>query len=260
MGDEVLDRPLSEVGGKGLFTKEIEEALLAGEIDVAVHSMKDMETRLPAGLEIGAVLSREDPRDAFISLLHANLRALPQGAVIGTSSLRRRSQVLNIRPDLQIVDFRGNVQTRLRKLEEGKVDATFLAVAGLKRLSLENIATALMPIDEMIPAVGQGAIGLEIRSDDQFAAGLIAPINDASAKVTLSAERAFLARLDGSCRTSIAGYATIDRGVLKFLGQLLSPDGMTSHRVRKSGNPQDAKRMGKEAADYILSLTQARPI
>jgi hydroxymethylbilane synthase len=258
-GDEVLDRPLSEVGGKGLFTKEIEEALLAGKIDVAVHSMKDMETRLPAGLALGAVLCREDPRDAFISLRHANLLALPKGAVVGTSSLRRRSQVMNIRPDLRVVDFRGNVQTRCRKLEEeGTVDATFLAVAGLKRMGLEKIVTSPMAIDEMIPAVGQGAIGLEIRSDDPVAARLTAPMNDASALMTVLAERAFLARLDGSCRTAIAGHAFIERGVLIFLGQLLSSDGKISHRIRRIGKPRDAVRVGLEVADSIIALTQAR--
>ncbi|MBN9353486.1 MAG: hydroxymethylbilane synthase, partial [Hyphomicrobium denitrificans] len=177
-GDRVTDRPLSDIGGKGLFTKEIEDALFAREIDIAVHSMKDMQTELPDGLALGAVLPREDPRDAFISLKHANISALPTGAIVGTSSLRRKSQVLSIRPDLSVIDFRGNVETRLRKLKDGVAEATFLAVAGLNRLGLSDRITAIVPSADMLPAAAQGAIGLEIRAGDKEAEAFVAPLND----------------------------------------------------------------------------------
>jgi len=251
-GDQVLDRPLSEIGGKGLFTKEIEEALLANDIDVAVHSMKDMQTALPEGLIIGAVLPREDPRDAFISLKHANLAAIPPGAVVGTSSLRRKSQLLSKRPDLRVVDFRGNVQTRLRKLNDGVADATFLALAGLKRLGLEQHVTAVMPVNEMLPAVAQAAIGLEIRDGDQTTAALIAPLYDPTTALAVTAERAFLARLEGSCRTPIAGQATIDGNRLSFVGQVLSPDGKRQYDVSRSGPADAAEAIGLAAADEVL--------
>jgi hydroxymethylbilane synthase len=252
-GDQVLDRPLSDIGGKGLFTKEIEEALLGNEIDVAVHSMKDMQTALPDGLTVGATLPREDPRDAFISLRHAGIGALPRGAVVGTSSLRRKAQLLSIRPDLRVIEFRGNVQTRLRKLQDGVAEATFLAVAGLKRLGLQNQITAPIPIEEMLPAVAQGAIGLEIRVDDATTAALVAPLNDAATALAVSAERAFLARLEGSCRTPIAGHAMLDGERLSFRGQVLSPDGMKSYVVSRTGSPQSATEIGLAAADEILS-------
>ena len=252
-GDQVLDRPLSDIGGKGLFTKEIEEALLGNEIDVAVHSMKDMQTALPDGLTVGAMLPREDPRDAFISLRHAGIGALPRGAVVGTSSLRRKAQLLSIRPDLRVIEFRGNVQTRLRKLQDGVAEATFLAVAGLKRLGLQNQITAPIPIEEMLPAVAQGAIGLEIRVDDATTAALVAPLNDAATALAVSAERAFLARLEGSCRTPIAGHAMLDGERLSFRGQVLSPDGMKSYVVFRTGSPQAASEIGLAAADEILS-------
>jgi hydroxymethylbilane synthase len=251
-GDQVLDRPLSEIGGKGLFTKELEAALLANDIDLAVHSMKDMQTVLPDGLAVGAVLPREDPRDAFISLNHANLAALPPGAIVGTSSLRRKSQVLNTRPDLRVVDFRGNVQTRLRKLKEGIAEATFLAVAGLKRLGLEDRITAVVPMDAMLPAVAQAAIGLEIRTDDEATAALVAPLNDEKTAIAVTAERAFLARLEGSCRTPIAGHATLDDSGLSFRGELLSPDGKQKYDVVRTGAPESAHDIGVSAADEIL--------
>jgi hydroxymethylbilane synthase len=252
-GDRVLDRPLSEIGGKGLFTKEIEEALFANEIDVAVHSMKDMQTALPDGLAIGAVLPREDPRDAFISLKYATLGELPSGAVVGTSSLRRKSQLLNARPDLRVIDFRGNVETRLRKLRDGTADATFLAVAGLKRLGLEDRITAVIPIKDMLPAVAQGAIGLEIRANDEATAALVAPLNDADTALAVTAERTFLERLEGSCRTPIAGYATLEGDCLSFLGQVLSPDGNKKYDVIRTGQSDVASKIGLEAADEILS-------
>lgn len=252
-GDRVTDRPLSDIGGKGLFTKEIEDALFANEIDVAVHSMKDMQTALPDGLAIGAVLPREDPRDAFISLKYANIGALPPGAVVGTSSLRRKSQVLSVRPDLKVIDFRGNVETRLKKLKDGIAEATFLAVAGLNRLGLADRITAIVPAEAMLPAAAQGAIGLEIRADDQEAAALVAPLNDASTALAVTAERAFLARLEGSCRTPIAGHAIIEGDRLSFRGQVLSVDGKQRYDVSRTGPSDAAREIGIAAADEILS-------
>ena len=252
-GDQILDRPLSDIGGKGLFTKEIEDALLANEIDVAVHSMKDMQTALPDGLQIGAVLPREDVRDALISLKFKSLTELPPGAVVGTSSLRRQAQVLHLRPGLVVVGFRGNVQTRLRKLHDGVADATFLAVAGLKRLGLQDHITAPVPVEQMLPAVAQGAIGLEIRAGDERTADMIAPLNDAASALAVTAERAFLARLEGSCRTPIAGYAELDGGQLKFRGQVLAPDGKKAYAVARQGSPASAIDLSLSAADEVLS-------
>ena len=252
-GDQILDRPLAEIGGKGLFTKEIEDALLANEIDVAVHSMKDMQTGLPDGLKVGAVLPREDVRDAFISLKYTNIEALPQGTVVGTSSLRRQAQLLHVRPDLKVIGFRGNVQTRLKKLQDGGADATFLAVAGLKRLGLEDRITSAVPIAQMLPAVAQGAIGLEIRADDERTADLIAPLNDEASALAVTAERAFLARLEGSCRTPIAGHAHLADGKLLFSGQVLSPDGKKDYAVSRHGTPAQALAVGLDAADDVLS-------
>ncbi|MEQ1653668.1 MAG: hydroxymethylbilane synthase [Hyphomicrobium sp.] len=254
MGDQVLDRPLSEIGGKGLFTKEIEDALLANEIDVAVHSMKDMQTALPDGLSIGAVLPREDVRDAFISLKYASIADLPKGTTVGTSSLRRQAQLLNARPDLDVIGFRGNVQTRLKKLQEGVADATFLAVAGLKRLGLADRITSAIPLEQMLPAVAQGAIGLEIRSGDEKSADMIAPLNDAATALAVTAERAFLARLEGSCRTPIAGHAHLSGGKLHFSGQVLSPDGKASYHVSRSGAPEHALDIGIDAANEVLAM------
>lgn len=253
VGDQVLDRPLSEIGGKGLFTKEIEDALFANEIDVAVHSMKDMQTKLPHGLMIGAVLPREDVRDAFISLKYASLADLPKGSVVGTSSLRRQAQLLNARPDLQVIGFRGNVQTRLKKLQDGVADATFLAVAGLKRLGMADRITSAMPMEQMLPAVAQGAIGLEIRASDEKSADMIAPLNHEETALAVTAERAFLARLEGSCRTPIAGHAHLANGKLHFSGQVLSPDGKKSYNVNRSGAPSNALDIGLAAADEVLA-------
>ncbi|MGZ9106559.1 MAG: hydroxymethylbilane synthase, partial [Rhodoplanes sp.] len=234
-GDMILDRPLAEVGGKGLFTKEIEEALFEKRIDLAVHSMKDMQTALPDGLTIGATLPREDVRDAFISLKHNSFDSLPEGAVVGTSSLRRQAQIKRIRPDLQIVGFRGNVQTRLTKLRDEVAEATFLACAGLRRLGLADHITAAVPIESMLPAVAQGAIGIEIRIDDDDAAALIAPMNDKTTALCVTAERAFLATLEGSCRTPIAGLARLEGGTLTFKGETLSPDGRLQVVSTKTG-------------------------
>jgi hydroxymethylbilane synthase len=256
-GDQVVDRPLSDIGGKGLFTKEIEDALFADEIDLAVHSMKDMQTALPDGLAIGAVLPREDPRDAFISLKYATVSDLPQGAVVGTSSLRRKSQVLNLRPDLNVIDFRGNVETRLKKLKDGVAEATFLAVAGLNRLGLADRITAVVSAEEMLPAAAQGAIGLEIRANDEKTAALVAPLNDIETALAVTAERAFLARLEGSCRTPIAGHATIDGDRLSFRGQVLTVDGKQKYDVVRNGPTAAAAAIGLAAADDVL--TKADP-
>lgn len=252
-GDRVTDRPLSDIGGKGLFTKEIEDALFAREIDIAVHSMKDMQTELPDGLALGAVLPREDPRDAFISLKHADISALPIGAIVGTSSLRRKSQVLSIRPDLSVIDFRGNVETRLRKLKDGVAEATFLAVAGLNRLGLSDRITAIVPSADMLPAAAQGAIGLEIRTGDKEAEAFVAPLNDVNSQRAVTAERAFLARLEGSCRTPIAAHATIDGERLSFRGQVLSLDGQQKYDVSRSGAANASRDIGLAAADEVLS-------
>lgn len=251
-GDRIQDRPLSEAGGKGLFTKEIEEALLSRAIDLAVHSMKDMPTQLPAGLIVAAYLPREDPRDAFVSLTWSALAELPNGAIVGTSSLRRAAQVRRLRPDLKVVAFRGNVDTRLRKLEEGVADATLLACAGLKRLGLGGRITSPVPIDMMLPAVAQGAIGVEARAGDETVNKLVAPLNHEPTAICIAAERAFLGRLDGSCRTPIAGLATLQSGRLTLRGQILTPDGSQSHETSREGLPQEAMRIGEEAAVELL--------
>lgn len=257
-GDRIQDRPLSEVGGKGLFTKEIEVALLAGEIDLAVHSMKDMPTQLPDGLMIACILPREDVRDAFISPNAASLAGLPDGATVGTSSLRRQAQVRLLRPDLRVVGFRGNVETRLRKLKEGEADATLLAYAGLKRLGMQDDVTAVIEDTDMLPAVAQGAIGVEVCVGNSKAAALLAPINDETAALEVATERAFLARLDGSCRTPIAGLARLqtqgaDAGRLHFRGQILAVDGSQSFATERSGLAQEAAVMGHEAAEELLA-------
>ena len=253
-GDRIHDRPLSEAGGKGLFTKEIEEALIAGEIDLAVHSMKDMPTELPAGLNIAAMLPREDVRDAFISLRFGSVDELPSGSVVGSSSLRRKAQLCKLRPDLKVIEFRGNVDTRLRKLEQGVADATFLACAGLKRLGQADRITRVMPPEEMLPAVAQGAIGIEIRCDDEATAKLVAALNHEPTSICVEAERAFLARLEGSCRTPIAGLAELGEGVLRFRGLILSPDGSRFHEARRQGSPIDARAMGDDAGRELRAL------
>ncbi len=252
-GDMILDRPLAEVGGKGLFTKEIEEALLGRSIDVAVHSMKDMQTALPPGLGIGAVLEREDVRDAFISVKHTSMAALPEGATVGTSSLRREAQVRRARPDLRVVGFRGNVQTRLRKLEEGLADATFLACAGLNRLGMAAHITEAIGIETMLPAVAQGAIGIEIREDDDIVRGLVAPLNHEATALCVTAERAFLAKLEGSCRTPIAGLARVDGDGIAFRGLLLTPDGRDCREAAQAGGRGEAHQIGETAGARLLA-------
>jgi hydroxymethylbilane synthase len=246
-GDIIQDRPLSEVGGKGLFTKEIEQALSDGRIDLAVHSSKDMPTALPDGLMLAACLPREDVRDAFISRKAATLAALPRSAVVGTASLRRQAMVKRLRPDLQVVSFRGNVETRLKKLADGVVDATLLALAGLKRLGRVDAATSILDVDAFLPAVGQGAIGIETRADDRRTRDLVARIGDADTLSALTTERAFLAVLDGSCRTPIAGHARVDGGTVTFRGLILRPDGSEALETSRSGVVADAATLGADA-------------
>jgi hydroxymethylbilane synthase len=254
-GDLIQDKALSAFGGKGLFTKEIEEALLDGGIDVAVHSMKDMPTKLPTGLDISCYLPREDTRDAFISLKASRLTDLPKGAVLGTSSLRRQAQVKRLRPDLKVITYRGNVDTRLRRLEEGGADATLLAFAGLKRLGLEDRVTCLIETEEMLPAVAQGAIGIETREGDQRMGGLLGALNDADTAICVAAERAFLAVLDGSCRTPIAGLAELTGGgALRFRGQILTPDGRQCYETERQGAASDSAALGEDAARELLAI------
>ncbi len=250
-GDRILDRPLAQIGGKGLFTKEIEKALLDGEIDLAVHSSKDMPTLLPEGLELAAFLEREDPRDAFLSTKAPDLLSLPEGATVGTSSLRRQALVRRARPDLNVVGFRGNVQTRLRKLDEGVADATLLAMAGLRRLKMEALAAAPLPLDAFPPAPGQGAICIECRSGDQRINSLLQAIHHAPTGTALTCERSFLAALDGSCRTPIAGHTIIDGDRLHFSGMILTPDGTKAHTIEGSGRTVEAARIGNEAGEAI---------
>ena len=246
-GDVVQNRPLVEIGGKGLFTKEIEQALIDGAIDVAVHSAKDIPAALPDGLVLTACLPREDARDAFISRKAASFAALAPGAVVGTASPRRQAMVKRLRPDLAVVPLRGNVETRLKKVAVGEVDATLLAMAGLKRLGLAGAATAPLDLDDFIPAVGQGVIALETRADDAATRGRLAGVGDAAAATALTAERAFLAVLEGSCRTPIAGHARLSDGALHFRGLIARPDGSASHAAERRGSVADAEALGRDA-------------
>ena len=253
-GDAIRDRPLAEEGGKGLFTKEIEDALLDGRIDLAVHSAKDMPTLLPAGLMLAACLEREDPRDVFISRKAKSLAELPQGATLGTASLRRQAIAKRARRDLKMTLLRGNVDTRLRKLDEGQVDATILALAGLKRLGLVDRATTVMSADEFLPAVGQGAIGIETRENDERTREILARIDHADTSTALAAERAFLAALDGSCKTPIAGHATLSGDAVHFRGLIARPDGAAAHDIAGMGKRQDAIKIGAEAGHELKRL------
>ncbi len=250
-GDRVQTRLLAEIGGKGLFTKEIEEALLDRRIDLAVHSLKDMETHLPAGLEIGCVLPRDDPRDVVISRTGAPLAELPSGARIGTASLRRRAQLLRLREDLAILPIRGNVGTRLDKLAAGEVDALVLALCGLERLGKTTLAVEIMPPEQMLPAVGQGALAIECRSADHELQQLLAPLHDPASAACVAAERAMLAALDGSCRTPIAGLATIAGDRLTLEALLLTPDGSAERRGRSAGMIGDAVALGRELGERL---------
>ena len=253
-GDLIQDRTLADIGGKGLFTKEIEEALLEGTIDVAVHSMKDMPTWLPDGLVIGALLPREDPRDALIATTAKDLNGLPDGAVVGTASLRRQAQICARRPDVRVVPLRGNVETRLAKLGRGEVDATLLAVAGLKRLGLADRATAVLEPDVMLPAVAQGAIGLECRDDDADMRDRLAPLHCQDTGVEVAAERALLAELDGSCRTPIAALAGLETDRLALDALIALPDGTAVHRVRRQAAAADAAALGTEAGRELKAM------
>ena len=255
-GDKIQDRALSEIGGKGLFTKEIEEALLAGEIDAAVHSMKDVPTWLPDGLVVEHLLPREDPRDAFFSPHGTRLADLPQGAVVGSASLRRQAQILAARPDLKVVNFRGNVATRLRKLAEGEVDATLLAVAGLRRLGEADKITAALEPEDMLPAAGQGAVGLEIRAGDARTRTYLDAIDCAETRVRVTAERALLEELDGSCKTPIAGLAEIaaDGKTLRLRGLVALPDGSKVHAAETTGPIEAAQSLGKALGQQLKAV------
>jgi len=246
-GDVIQDRPLSDEGGKGLFTKEIEEALLVGKVDLAVHSAKDMPTVSQPGLALAACLEREDPRDVFISHKAKSIAELAKGATLGTASLRRQAVALRMRPDLRVAPLRGNVETRLRKLEEGQADATILALAGLKRLGLDARATSIMDTQAFLPAVGQGAIGIEARSGDTRVRDMLARIDHADTSTAISCERAFLAALDGSCKTPIAGHATLSSGVLQFRGLIVKPDGSDAHETAVAGPRASAVTIGADA-------------
>jgi hydroxymethylbilane synthase len=250
-GDIIQDRTLAEEGGKGLFTKEIEEALLGQRIDLAVHSAKDMPTLLPEGLILAACLEREDPRDVFISRKARTLAELPRSASLGTTSPRRQAIAKRMRPDLTIVPLRGNVETRLRKLDNDDVDATLLALAGLKRLGLAEHATNIMSAEEFLPAVGQGAIGIEVRADNSRLRDILAHIDHADTSTAVACERAFLAALDGSCKTPIAGHATISGNAVQFRGLIARPDGTAAHDISGTGNRKDAATIGADAGREI---------
>ncbi len=252
-GDKILDTPLAKVGGKGLFVKELEQGMMEGRADIAVHSMKDVPMDLPEGFVLGAVLTREDPRDAFVSNRYAALDELPEGAVVGTSSLRRQCQLRAARPDLDIRDLRGNVGTRLGKLDAGDYDAIVLACAGLKRLGLgERITQALAP-EQSLPAVGQGAVGIECRADNAAVLDLVAPLNDPDTAVRVHAERAMNHRLEGGCQVPIAGYAELAHGVLLLRGLVGSVDGRDVIRGDIAGRPEDAELLGRTLAEDLLA-------
>lgn len=253
-GDKILDTPLAKIGGKGLFVKELEAALLDGRADLAVHSMKDVPMALPEGLTLAVICEREDPLDAFVSNTYASFDDLPQGAKVGTSSLRRKCQILKARPDLEIIDLRGNVGTRLSKLDAGNYDAIILASAGLKRLELaDRIRHTLDPVVSL-PAVGQGALGLECREDDQAVLDLLLPLMHDESNVCVRAERAFNAYLEGGCQVPIAGYATLQGGQLTIEGRVGSVDGATLLQVNLKGQPEDAEKLGVQLAQELLAL------
>lgn len=252
-GDKIIDRPLKEIGGKGLFTREIEQDLLSGAIDIAVHSMKDMPVEQPAGLLLETYLPREDVRDAFVSHAHQRLEDLPAGTVVGTSSLRRKAQLQHKRPDLTVVEFRGNVQTRLKKLEDGVAACTFLAMAGLNRLDMSHVANSAIDTEQMLPAVAQGAIGIERRANDESTAAMLSAIHDTPTGQRLAAERAFLAELDGSCETPIAGLAELNGNQLRLRGEVLRPDGSEAIGDDVTGPIESGAEMGREMARKLLA-------
>ncbi len=250
-GDKIQDRALAEIGGKGLFTKEIEDGLYDGSLQLAVHSMKDMPAELPDGLIIDCLLPREDVRDGFMSHKFGSIAELPHACVVGTSSVRRQAQLRRLRPDVEIVQFRGNVQTRLRKLEEGVAAATFLACAGLNRLGQSDLITSPVAPEEMLPAVAQGAIGVEVRADDTATRDLLRPLNDVSTQATVDAERAFLAVLDGSCRTPMAGLAQLHGDQLHLRAEVLSMDGSRQFATERRGPAADGPAMGHDAGEEL---------
>ena len=252
-GDRIQDKPLKELGGKGLFTREIESDLLQGFIDIAVHSMKDMPVLQPEGLELDCYLPREDVRDAYVSLSGGTMTDLPDGATVGTSSLRRKSQLLHRRPDLRIVEFRGNVQTRLKKLKENFADGTFLAMAGLNRLGMNHVPRVAIEPDEMLPAVAQGAIGIERRADDMAVAALLEALHHTETGQRLGAERAFLAALDGSCQTPIAGLAELDGGTVRLRGEILRTDGSEALADDQTAPIEDGPEMAIAMAERLLA-------
>jgi hydroxymethylbilane synthase len=251
-GDKITDVPLAQVGGKGLFVKEIEEAMLRGEADLAVHSMKDVPTDLPAGLHLGAILVREDPRDAFISRKAASFKGLPEGATIGTSSLRRSSQLKALRPDLRIVSLRGNLDTRLRKLDEGQFDAIILASAGVKRLGFQGRITEVLETEVSLPAIGQGAVGIECRVEDAFINGLIRPLDHEETSICVRAERAFLKKLEGGCQVPIAAHARLGGGKLRMEGLVGSVSGDRIIKGRGEGSPSEPEALGIRVAEDLL--------
>ncbi len=250
-GDEILDMPLTSIGGKGLFVTEVEQCIVDGRADIAVHSMKDVPTWLPDGIVLPCMLEREDPRDAFICNKAPNLAALPAGSVVGTSSLRRQAQILYRRPDLKVAAFRGNVQTRMKKLEEGVVDATLLALAGLKRLGMADAATNLMEPEDMLPAVAQGAIGVTCRENDENAHQLLAPLNHPETFTAASSERALLAALDGSCRTPIAALAEITGSQIRLRGLIARPGGGGLIETDRYESVAGAEALGREAGEEL---------
>ena len=251
-GDKILDVPLAKVGGKGLFVKEIEDALLEGSVDLAVHSMKDVPTELPEGLHIGIIPVRETPYDAFLSNKADAISALPQGATIGTSSLRRKSQLAAMRPDLNIVDLRGNIDTRLRKLDEGVYDAIILAGAGLNRLGLADRITTLLPSEQMLPAISQGALGIELRQEDTELFEGLQFLHHRETAVAVAAERAFLLRLEGGCQVPIGAHATLDGGKVSLTGLIAEVDGSRILKDALSGPGEDAAHLGKALAEQLL--------
>ncbi|GEO85729.1 MULTISPECIES: hydroxymethylbilane synthase [Alphaproteobacteria] len=250
-GDRVTDRPLAELGGKGLFTEEIEAQLRSGDLDLAVHSSKDMPTKLPDGLFLSAFLPREDVRDAFIGKTTPKLTELPLGATVGSASLRRQALIRRLRPDLKVITFRGQVDTRLRKLAEGQADGTLLAYAGLRRLGKLDVPTELLDPKDFPPAPAQGAICIETRVDDDRINALLATINDRTTSDAVTCERAFLAALDGSCRTPIAGLAICDDDRLSFSGMILTPDGSRHHEINMEGARSEAARIGRAAGEAV---------
>ena len=258
-GDRILDSPLSKIGGKGLFVKELEQGMLEGSADIAVHSMKDVPAEFPDGLALGVILQREDPRDAFVSDQFESIQALPQGAAVGTSSLRRQCQLRAQRPDLQTLDLRGNVGTRLAKLEAGDYAAIILACAGLKRLGLAQRITRALSPEEMLPAIAQGVIGIECRADDAATRALIDPLDDTETRYRTLAERAMNATLSGGCQAPVAGYSELDNGILHLRGLVGRPDGSELIRGEISGPADDAEQLGQQLADDLLARG-ARPI